>query len=85
VGIADQINPSTPTEIWGMTFNMTTVYMSVLVSLLLCFVAVLATRRMRRVPGRFQAFVESMASFFYEIVEQALGREHNRYSPDTCA
>jgi F-type H+-transporting ATPase subunit a len=78
VGISDQINPDLPVQIWGMSFNMTTVYMTVLTSLVLVVVAYLATRRLRRVPGRFQAFVESLAKFFYDIVEQALGREDAR-------
>jgi F-type H+-transporting ATPase subunit a len=78
VGISDQINPDLPVHIWGMAFNMTTIYMTVLTSLLMVVVAFIATRRLRRVPGRFQAFVESLAKFFYDIVEQALGRDEAR-------
>lgn len=75
MGISDQINPNMPVEIWGMAFNLTTIYMSVLVSLLMVLGAVLVTRRLRRVPGRFQAFAESATVFFYDIVEQALGKK----------
>ncbi len=75
MGISEQINPDLPVNIWGMSFNMTTVYMTVLTSLFLVIVAFIAARRLRRVPGRFQALVESLARFFYDIVEQALGRE----------
>jgi len=82
VGISDQINPDIPVEIWGMAFNMTTVYMTVLVSLLMVVGSVLAIRRLRRVPGRFQAFVEVLSTFFYDIVEQALGKEQaKRFFP----
>jgi F-type H+-transporting ATPase subunit a len=75
VGISDQINPSIPVQIWGMGFNVTTIYMTVLVSLVMVLGAVIATKRLRRVPGRFQAFIESLTTFFYDIVEQALGKE----------
>jgi F-type H+-transporting ATPase subunit a len=78
VGISDQINPSVPIEIWGMAFNMTTIYMTILVTLLMIVGAALAVRRLRRVPGRFQALVESLTTFFYDVVEQALGKEEAR-------
>ncbi len=78
MGISDQINPGVPVEIWGMAFNMTTVYMTLLTTLILLLIGFIATRRMRRIPGRFQAFVEMMAKFFYDIVEQALGKQEAR-------
>lgn len=82
MGISDQINPNIPVEIWGMAFNMTTVYMTVLVSLLMVIGAVIVTRRLRRVPGRLQALTESLTVFFYDIVEQALGRnEAKKFFP----
>lgn len=75
MGITEQINPRVPVEIWGMSFNMTTVYMSVITSLVLILIAAVATRGLRRVPGRFQSFIEMMVKFFYDIVEQALGSQ----------
>ena len=78
MGISDKINPNIPVEIWGMAFNMTTIYMTVLVSLIMVLGAVVASRHLRRVPGRFQALVETLTVFFYDIVEQALGREQAR-------
>lgn len=73
MGITEQINPEMPVDVWGMSFNMTTVYMSIITTLLLIIVAAIAVRGLRRVPGRFQSGVEMMVKFFYDIVVQALG------------
>ena len=78
MGISDQINPDMPIYIWGMAFNLTTIYMSVLVSLIMIVGSIIATRGLRRIPGRFQALVEMAAGFFYEVVEQALGKDQAR-------
>ena len=76
-----EIAPDAPAEILGMSFNMTTLYMSWLVAGLLIFSAWMATRRMTEVPGRWQLCLELFVDFFDSLARQALGERGRKYLP----
>ena len=76
-----QIAPDAPLTIFGMSLNMTTLYMSWAVIGVLLLSAWLATRRMTEVPGRWQLCLELLVDFFDTLARQALGERGRRYLP----
>ncbi len=76
-----QIAPHAPVELFGLSFNMMTLYMSWLVGAVLVFGGWMATRRMTEVPGRWQLAMELLVDFFDSLTQQALGERGRKYLP----
>ena len=62
-------------------FAWRTAAMSLLVSLLLCWWAAAATRRMSEVPGRLQSTAEMFVQAFLDLCTDTLGSKGRAYTP----
>lgn len=62
----------------SLQFNVVTLLNSWLVMAVLALVAWMATRSLTRAPGRMQAAMETLVTFFEDICESTLGKEHGR-------
>ena len=76
-----RIAPEPPAEIFGMTFNMVTLYMSWIVMGVLVLVFYLTTRKMSVVPGRWQLLVEMFVDAFDSLARQTLAHRGRKYLP----
>ena len=62
--------------------NITQTTVSILaVTLLIMFLAFLATRRITKRPGRFQVIVEKLVSMLYGLVEDTMGKHNLKFAP----
>ena len=76
-----EIAPEAPLTIFGMSFNMMTLYMSWVVIGVLLLGGWLATRRMTEVPSRWQLCMELFVGFFDSLTQQTLGERGRKYLP----
>ena len=74
----EAVSPDLPVWLFGLPFNVATVFSVLVVTAILVVVCWLIGRRLSVVPRRLQVVVEFFYNFFYEIVEQALGKERAR-------
>jgi len=79
------IIPQAPVTIFGLPFegfNVATLYNTWLVMAGLILCAWLATRSLKREPGRLQVLFEMFTEFFEDLCNSTLGKEHGRkYMP----
>ncbi len=75
------IAPDAPVRLFGLSFNMTTLYMSWLVAAIWVFAAWMATRRLTETPTRWQLCMEMFVDFFDTLAGQALGERGRKYVP----
>lgn len=68
-------------RVGGLRFHGDTVLMSLGVSFFLLVLAFFATRRMKLVPGRLQAFMEIIVEFMEKMVLENLGEKGLVYLP----
>lgn len=62
--------------------NITQTTVSILVvTVLLLILARLATRNLKKRPGRFQVVVEKLVTMLYNLVEETMGKHNLRFAP----
>ncbi len=78
------INPPLPVEmsyglpLLGRLLNYQTAFTSMLIAFLMVLVAYIATRKLRKFPGRFQVAVEAFVAAFDQLVTDVLGKGRGR-------
>ncbi len=78
------INPPLPVEmsyglpILGPLVNYQTTFTSILITALMVLVAYIATRRLKKFPGRLQVAVEAFVAAFDQLATDVLGKELGR-------
>lgn len=78
----EAVMPDLPVWIFGLPFNWSIVFSTLVVTGVILFFGWFLGRRLSVVPRRFQVAVEFFYEFFAGIVEQALGRERaKRFFP----
>lgn len=69
-------------EIWGLSVHeLVPVIMSVIIISFLLIISFLATRRLKKVPGRFQAFFEILVEFLDGFVKTQIGPKGRAFLP----
>jgi len=75
------VYPSMPVKFWGLAFQYSTIFMTLVVMVMLTVVFYLGSRRLRMVPGRGQALLEIIVETFRGLCEQTMGARGRRYVP----
>jgi len=70
--------PNLPLTVGPFTFSYDAVFMSFFVTGLVAFLCWLGTRKLREVPGRWQAALELLVEAFDGLVSQSVGSKHAR-------
>jgi F-type H+-transporting ATPase subunit a len=65
---------------FGNLVTQTTVSL-LIVTLLLMILAVVATRKLSKRPGRFQVIVEKLVNMLYGLVEDTMGKHNSKFAP----
>jgi F-type H+-transporting ATPase subunit a len=63
---------------YTFTVNHMTILMSWITMAAVLVLAIMATRRLRKVPGRAQALMEMIVDFFDDVITETLGKEAGR-------
>jgi len=70
--------PKMPLTVGPIQFSYGTIFMSLFVTGLAAFLCWLGTRRLKEIPGRWQAALELFAEAFDGLVKQSLGEKRGR-------
>jgi F-type H+-transporting ATPase subunit a len=71
--------PGNQTSFWDI--NIVTVKMMLLLDVFMLIGAFAITRGLRKVPGKFQGFIEIVVEFLQSIIRETLGKHANRHIP----
>jgi F0F1-type ATP synthase membrane subunit a len=68
--------------LFGLTYQYAPIFMSILVTALLCLMAFVCTRGLRMVPRRGQALMETIVTAFRDLVYATMGpKDSRKYMP----
>ena len=68
-------------EMFGMTLNMNTMYVTWLAMAIVFIIVMLATRNLKMIPSGAQNAVEAVIDFLMALLEQNLGKERRFLAP----
>lgn len=76
-----EVYPSLPLKFWGLAFQYSTIFMTLIVMLALTAAFYLGSRNLKLVPGRAQALLEIIVETFRSLCEQTMGARGRKYVP----
>lgn len=79
----ETVAPTLPHEFFGgLTYQYAPIFMSILVSALLCLMAFVCTRGLKKVPRRAQALMETIVTAFRDLAYATMGpKDGRKYMP----